>query len=145
MIKNSPTMQETRVQSLDGEDPLKEGMATHSNILPWRIPWTEEPWWAIVHGVAKSRTRLSRLTLNFFHFSPPQSHPNWPSKAPPPGTGMAGELLSPKGLQAACVHSFVVLHHSSPESCRPDRPGFWCHGPYGLIRTDRGISRNAAQ
>ena len=36
-------MQETRVQSLGQEDPLEEGMATHSSILTWRIPWTEEP------------------------------------------------------------------------------------------------------
>ena len=43
MVKNLPAMQETRVQSLGGEDPLKKGMATHSNTLAWRIPWTEEP------------------------------------------------------------------------------------------------------
>ena len=36
-------MQDTWVQSLGGEDPLEEGMATHSSILAWRIPWTEEP------------------------------------------------------------------------------------------------------
>ena len=43
MVKNLPAMQETRVQSLSLEDPLKEDMATHSSILAWRIPWTEEP------------------------------------------------------------------------------------------------------
>ena len=43
MVKNLPTMRETWVQSLGWEDPMKEGMATHSNILAWRIPWTEEP------------------------------------------------------------------------------------------------------
>ena len=43
MVKNPPTVQETRVQSLHWEDPLEEGMATHSSILAWRIPWTEEP------------------------------------------------------------------------------------------------------
>ena len=43
IVKNLPAMQETWVQSLDGEDPLKEEMATHSSILAWRIPWTEEP------------------------------------------------------------------------------------------------------
>ena len=42
MVKNLPTMQKTRVQSLGQEDPLEEGMATHSSILAWRIPWTEE-------------------------------------------------------------------------------------------------------
>ena len=56
MAKNLPAMQETQVQSLGQEDPLKKRMATHSSILAWEIPWTEEPWWAIVHGVAKSQT-----------------------------------------------------------------------------------------
>ena len=40
---NLPAIQETRVQSLGQEDPLEKGMATHSSILAWRIPWTEEP------------------------------------------------------------------------------------------------------
>ena len=43
MIKTPPAMQQTGVQSLGGEDPLEEGMATHSSILAWRIPWTEKP------------------------------------------------------------------------------------------------------
>ena len=42
-IKNLPTMRETRVQSLGGEDPLEKEMATHSSILAWKVPWTEEP------------------------------------------------------------------------------------------------------
>ena len=43
MVKHLPTMQETRVQSLGQEDPLEKAMATHSRILAWEIPWTEEP------------------------------------------------------------------------------------------------------
>ena len=43
MVKNPPEMQETRVQSLDWEDPLEKEMATHSSILAWEIPWSEEP------------------------------------------------------------------------------------------------------
>ena len=43
MVKNLPEMQETQVQSLGGEDPLENEVATHSSILDWRIPWTEEP------------------------------------------------------------------------------------------------------
>ena len=43
VVKNSPAIQETRVQSLTWEDPLEKGMATHSSILAWEIPWTEEP------------------------------------------------------------------------------------------------------
>ena len=41
LVKNLPAMQETLVLSLGGEDPLEMGMATHSSILAWRIPWTE--------------------------------------------------------------------------------------------------------
>ena len=81
MVKILPAMQEpqeTQVQSLGWEDPLEEGMATHSSVFAWRIhgqrslvgysPWTEEPgrlqsmdrgaWRATVHGVTKSQTRL---------------------------------------------------------------------------------------
>ena len=43
MVKHLPTMQETRVQSLGWEDPLEKEMATHSSILAWKTPWTEEP------------------------------------------------------------------------------------------------------
>ena len=43
MVQNPPAMRETWVRSLGWEDPLEKGMATHSNILVWRIPWTEEP------------------------------------------------------------------------------------------------------
>ena len=43
MVKSLPATQETWVQSLGPEDPLKKGMATHSSILAWRISWTEEP------------------------------------------------------------------------------------------------------
>ena len=43
VVKSLPVMQETQVQSLGQEDPLKKGMATHLTILAWRIPWTEEP------------------------------------------------------------------------------------------------------
>ena len=43
MVKSLPAMQETEVQSLGQKDPLEKGMPTHSSILVWRIPWTEEP------------------------------------------------------------------------------------------------------
>ena len=66
IAKNLPTLQETRVRFLGWEDPLEKGMATHSSILAWgRTPMDRETWWATVHGVTKSRTRLidSRATL----------------------------------------------------------------------------------
>ena len=43
MVNSQPAMQETQVRSLGQQDPLEKGMATHSIILAWRIPWTEEP------------------------------------------------------------------------------------------------------
>ena len=43
MVKNLPVMRETGTQSLDWEDPLQKAMATHSSVLAWRMPWTEEP------------------------------------------------------------------------------------------------------
>ena len=58
LVKNLPAMQEISVRFLGWEDPVEKGKAAHSSILAWRIPRT------IVHGVAKSRTRL-----NDFHFT----------------------------------------------------------------------------
>ena len=55
MVKNVPAMQETWVQSLCGEGPLEKGMATHSSILAWRIPWTEEPGWLQSMGLQAVR------------------------------------------------------------------------------------------
>ena len=58
VVKNPPAMQETWVQSLGQEDPLEEGMTTHSSILAWRIPWTEEPGGLQSMGSQKHQTRL---------------------------------------------------------------------------------------
>ena len=55
-VKNSPAIRETWLRSLGWEDPLEEGMVTHSNILAWRIPTDRGAWWDTVHVVAKSRT-----------------------------------------------------------------------------------------
>ena len=59
MVKNPPTMLETWVQSLDWEEPLEEGMATHSSILSWKIAMDRGSGWATVHGITKSQTQLS--------------------------------------------------------------------------------------
>ena len=56
IVKNLPAMQETWVQSLGQKDPLEKGMATHSSILTWRIPWTEEPDGLQSMGVAKNQS-----------------------------------------------------------------------------------------
>ena len=52
------------VRSLGREYPLDEGMGSHSSILAWRIPMDRGAWWATVHRVAKSRTRLKRLSTH---------------------------------------------------------------------------------
>ena len=88
MVKRLSTMRETQVQSLGQEDPLEKEMAIHSSTIAWKIPWTEEPGRLhVVHGVAKSRTRLSDFT-SLHHifksslFSPlSQASPN-PSRFP---------------------------------------------------------------
>ena len=71
-LKRLPGMQETGVQSLSREDPLEKEMAAHSSTLAWRIPWREEPGRLLVHGAAKSRTRLGDFTLTFM--VPPDIH-----------------------------------------------------------------------
>ena len=69
LVKNLPVMQKTWVRSLDSENPLEKGMATHSSILAWRIPYSEEPSRLQSMGVAKSGTWLSEW---HFHF-----HEHW--------------------------------------------------------------------
>ena len=63
MVKNLPVMQEIRVQSLGQEDPLEKGMATHSSILAWRSPWTEQPGGLWLMGSQRVRHYWSRNTL----------------------------------------------------------------------------------
>ena len=59
VVKNLPTMQETWLLFLGQEDPLEEGMATHSSMLFWEIPWTENPGRLQSMGLQKSQTQLS--------------------------------------------------------------------------------------
>ena len=67
-VKNPPAMQETWVQSLGWEDPLEEGMTTHSTILVCRIPMDRGAWLGTVHGVTKSQTWLSNFhSVTHFH------------------------------------------------------------------------------
>jgi len=65
VVKNPPAMQETWVQSLGQEDPLEEGIATHSTILVWRIPWTEEPGGLWVMGSQRATDMTEQLTLTY--------------------------------------------------------------------------------
>ena len=56
VVKSPPAMQETGIRSLAWEDPLEEGLATHSSILAWKIPMDRGAWQATVHRTAQSRT-----------------------------------------------------------------------------------------
>ena len=60
MVKTQPARQETWVRSLGWEDPLEEGMATHYNILAWRIPWTEEP--GGLQSIGSQRSNMTEAT-----------------------------------------------------------------------------------
>ena len=68
-LKRLPAMRETRVQSLGREDPLEKEIATHSSILAWRIPWTEEPGRLQSTGSERVGTRLSNFTFTFMVLS----------------------------------------------------------------------------
>ena len=59
VVKNLPAMQEIRIQSLGQEDPLEKEVVTHSSILAWEIPWTEEPGGLQSMGSQKRQTQLS--------------------------------------------------------------------------------------
>ena len=65
MVKHLPAMQETQVQSLGQEDTLEKEMATHSSIVAWEIPWTEEPGGLQSTGSQKSQTQLSDFIFTF--------------------------------------------------------------------------------
>ena len=66
-VKNPPAMRETWVRPPGWENPLKEGMATHSGILAWRIPMDSGAWWVTVHGVSKSRIRLTKHSVSLLN------------------------------------------------------------------------------
>ena len=69
MVKSLPAMQETQVWSLGMEDTLEKGMATHSSILAWRIPWTEESWELQFIGSQKVKHNWVTNTLSLKHKS----------------------------------------------------------------------------
>ena len=64
MVKNLSALQETRVRSLDWEDPLEEGMATHSSILAWRTPMDRGAWRATVQRVSNSWMQLKQPSIH---------------------------------------------------------------------------------
>ena len=126
IVKNLPAMRETWVRSLGWEDPLEKGKATHSSILAWRIPWTEEPGGLQSMG-SQSRTRLSDFTLPF---------PS-PGDLPNPGIELRSPALQADSLPTkpqgkpliytnVCVYAKSCPTLCDPMDCSP--PGSSIHG-----------------
>ena len=95
MVKILPAMQETQVQSLGWKDPLEKEMATHSSILAWKIPWTEEPGrlqpWG--HKELDTTEQLTQTSLLLFHIVVPLPVSiNWPDSS-----NMSGVYFSDLG------------------------------------------------
>ena len=103
LVKNPPVMRETWVRSLDWEDPLKKGKATHSRILAWRIPWAVYSPWG-----HKQWDRTERLSLSLLESVSTPSIKSDPAKLLPQ------ELHSPSQHQAATALNCVCEHLALP-------------------------------
>ena len=120
-VKNLPAMQNW-VRSLGWEDPLEEGMATHSSILAWKIPMDRGAWQATVHRVAKSRTQLSDYAHST---SDPETSVSLEQLVPL--MGFSYLPLQEKYLQSAevravsksspCSSAFGIQFKSHPRKC----------------------------
>ena len=118
MVKNLPAMRETWVWSLGREDPLEEGMATHSSILAWRIPWREGPGGCSPWGHKESdTTERLRTHTRWVSYGQSMQHPKWcpfPCKQhpierlTPPHTL---SHLSPLTSKTNCSAGFYVARH----------------------------------
>ena len=96
VVKNMPTMRETWVQSLDWEDPLEESMATHSSILAWRMPWTEESGGLQSMGLQRIRH-------------------DWVSKCNTAQHSKVEEMAESDPFQHLCITETLILVHK--ETC----------------------------
>ena len=96
MVKNLPVMQETQIRSLGQEDPLEKGMATHSSILAWRIPWTEKPSGLHIPRGHKESDTTEQLTLSLFRLA----------KHRKSGQGRCGDLVDPHSHPGEFRHSW---------------------------------------
>ena len=105
MVKNPPAMQVLWVQSLGREDPLEEEMATHSSILAWETPWTEESGGLQSMGSLKSWTTTDRLNNSRNNKSHPRTHTEGDKvgpggvSAPPKCGGICSQRVGGRGLQ----------------------------------------------
>ena len=134
IIRKLPAMQETRICSLGWRDPLKKGMAPHSSLLAWRIPWTEEPG-GLVHRVAQSRTRRKWLSTHACKVFPGgsgsrESACNVGGPGLLPGWGRASGEGNGYPLQSSCLENpkdrgaWRAIVHGVTESDMTERPTF---------------------
>ena len=127
-LKNLPAMQETQVRFLDWEDPLEKGMAIHSSIFAWRIPWTEEPggpqsvgshrvqhYWATNTAAAAARALQSCPTLCD------------PIDGSPPGFPVPGILQATDTTTLQKLPVTIVVHPSELTPCRNSHWLAFCH------------------
>ena len=114
MVRNLPAMWETRVRSLGQEDPLEKGMAIHSSILAWRIPWTEEPGGLQSMGLQRIRHDwMTNLSFPFLDFSSVQF-----------SCSVVSNSLRPHGLQQARTPCPLPAPGVYSNSCPLSQ---WCH------------------
>ena len=120
-------MRETQAQSLDREDPLEKGMATHSSILTWRIPWTEEP--GRLQSTGSQRVRhnwdTNTLTVSGLQTLPAQSLLCYPAMVSPPEFFDIAIDASPSA--------------ASPSSCLEDKVAKIAENLHILSTTERGF------
>ena len=152
-VKNLPAMQETWVQALGQEDPLGEEMVTHSNILAWEIPWTEEPGGLESMGSHRDRTQLNNQAHKGQRRQPAEDlfqnpsrynhilegircsakHPvSWQENPPSPGT--SGTSLSSLGSTWIPRQRTSASSTEPPGSLPPTVPT-WVHLPAHLCST----------
>ena len=140
MAKNLPTMSETQVGSLGQEDPLEKGMATHSSILAWKIPWTEEPGGLQSILSQKSRTWLSDWNASPLPLFSQNSHRQYVNEWAGLCTNKFLFTKSGRGLDLASKSQFahpcfekwkVLVAQLCPTFCNPidcSPPGSSVHG-----------------
>ena len=119
-VKNLPAMQETHVWSLSLEDLLEKGIATHSSILAWKIPWTEEPGGLQSMGSQKSQTRLKQLSTHTVEVTPKVLiHCFYP--CPPLGTQIHTPTCLPVQTDLSGVSSaHHIVHQNETASTSPE-------------------------
>ena len=125
MVKNPPIKQETQVQALGQEDTVEKGMATHYTILPWRIPWTEEPDGLYLMGSQRVRHDWATNTFTFmnknclfckcsFKFlgTPHTSHPSLSTASHPKSLPI--EILEPLFFRRTFASICPLVHAIAP-------------------------------